>query len=149
LGDDLNKAEEVLGTLVPSHQVVFPGLRDEDVSNILPQNATSTFLGSKRYGVFIGLTSAKKIFSIRINREHAELEISKPLYGVLPTDSLETLERKFGKAVKIEDNNDEYSDYYFKRGDLLIEVSILLKSVPSYSKVTAGQLITYSVSRGL
>jgi hypothetical protein len=134
--------------LVPACDVVFPGLRGEDVNNILPKNTTSTFLGSKRYGIFLGLTSAKKIFSIRINRQHAEFEISKPLYGVLPTDSLQTLEEKLGKPVRME-YNDEYVDCYFKHNDLLFEASILLKPVSSYSKIKPGQLITYSVSPAL
>lgn len=144
LGDDLKTAELVLGDLLPCYKVVFPGLNEDNIKN-LTSKGTSRCLGTKRYGVFLGITSHDKIHSIRINREHAELYVTKPLYGVLPTSNLESIRAVYGPPIKEEENGSEYRTYYFRYQGILLEASFLLKDSARYKKVRSGELITFSV----
>jgi hypothetical protein len=144
LGDDLKMAEMVLGDLLPGYKVVFPGLNEEDIKNLTSKGA-SRCLGSKRYGVFLGITSHDKVHSIRINREHAELYVNKPLYGVLPTSNLESIRAVYGPPIKEEENGSEYRTYFFRYQGILLEATFLLKDSSSYKKVRAGELITFAV----
>jgi hypothetical protein len=144
LGDDLKAAELALGDLLPCYRVVFPGMNENDIRNLVSQG-TSQCLGTKRYGVFLGITSDKKIHSIRVNREYAELPIIKPLYGVLPTSNLDTIKSVYGRPIKEKENGNEYRTYFFRHQGILLEVSFLLKDSVSYKKIRAGDLITFAV----
>jgi hypothetical protein len=144
LGDDLTRAELVLGDLLPCPMVVFQGLTKDDIKNLISKG-TPGCLASKRYGVFLGITSDNKIHSIRINREHAELNVTKPLYGVLPTSNLESIRAAYGPPIKVEENGSEYRTYYFRYQGILLEASFLIKNTSAYKKVRAGELITFSV----
>ena len=148
LRDDLKKAELVLGDLSPCYKIVFPGLNEKDIKNLISKG-TSRCLGSKKYGVFLGITSHDKIHSIRINREHAECEITKPLYGILPTFDFNSIRAVCGPPIKEEKNGSEYRTYFFRCQDILVEATFLLTNTPSYKKVGAGELITFAVENAL
>lgn len=148
LGDDLKKAELVLGDLLPCYKIVFPGLNEKDINNLISKG-TSRCLGSKKYGVFLGITSHDKIHSIRINREHAELEITKPLYGILPTSDFNSIRAVCGPPIKEEQNGSEYRTYVFRCQDVLVEATFLLRDTSSYKRVRVGELITFAVENAL
>jgi hypothetical protein len=148
LGDDLKKAELVLGDLLPCYKIVFPGLNEKDINNLISKG-TSRCLGSKKYGVFLGIASHDKIHSIRINREHAALEITKSLYGILPTSDFNSIRAVCGPPIKEEKNGSEYRTYVFRCQDVLVEATFLLRDTSSYKRVRAGELITFAVENAL
>ena len=112
LGDDLKKAELVLGDLLPCYKIVFQGLNEEDIKHLISKE-TSRCLGSKKYGVFIDITSHDKIHSIRINREYAESEITKPLYGILQTSDFKSIRALCGSPIKDDKSGGDYRTYVF------------------------------------
>ena len=77
------------------------------------------------------------------------VHISTSLYGILPSDNLTALKRKFGEPIKVENKDAEWTVYTFKHDDLLIEASILLKKHQGSFRVNEGELCTFSVEKAL
>ena len=148
LGDDLTVAESVLGNLLPCAKVVFPLLNEEDLNYLLNKQGSSRCLGSKKWGVFLQFTTNNKIFSIRLNREHAEFEISKHIHGISPSYDSEKIKKICGTPVK-EEHNSETQTFFFRCQDVFVEATFLLKSVPNYRKIQPGELITFMVEKNL